>query len=400
MDAGMLGGGFGARLRRLRLAAGLTQEALAERAGISTRTISDLERHPDRTPRLDSVASLADALDLDAGQRAGLLAAARPDPGAATATERPGPLPRPLTPLIGREAIVAEAAGLLVTGGVRLLTLTGPGGVGKTRVALEVAARAEAAFADGVRFLDLAALRDPALVLPAIAARLAVDERDAGSLPDRVIAAIGRRRFLLLVDNFEQVIPARDRLLELLAGCPRLAVVVTSRLALRVRGERELRVAPLAGSEAADLFRERTSAMGVRLPDGGPDADAVADICRRLDGLPLAIELAAARVPLLPPAALLARLERRLPLLVAGPHDLPARQRTMRDAVAWSYDLLDAAERRVFRRLCVFAGGFTLDAAAAVAGRTAEDQVGALVERNLVRREESASELPDGEPRL
>jgi predicted ATPase/DNA-binding XRE family transcriptional regulator len=408
MDAGMVGGGFGTLLRRLRLAAGLTQEALAERAGMSARAISDLERHPDRTPRLDSVASLADALDLDASQRAALLAAARPDPGAVTATAWPGGLPRPLTPLIGREATVTEVTGLLVNGGVRLLTLTGPGGVGKTRVALEAAARAAAAFADGVLFVDLAALRDPALVLPAIAMRLAVDERDAGSLPDRVAAAIGRRRVLLLVDNFEQLISARDRLLELLAGCPGLAVVVTSRLALRVRGERELRVAPLAvsgagraGSPAADLFLERASAMGVRLPDGGADADAVAEICRRLDGLPLAIELAAARVPLLPPAALLARLERRLPLLVAGPHDLPARQRTMRDAVAWSYDLLDAAEQRLFRRLCTFAGGFTLDAAAAVSGRPAEDLVGALAEKNLVRREESpAPELPDGEPRL
>jgi len=378
-------------LRRLRLAAGLTQEALAERAGLSARAISDLERHPDRTPRLDSVASLGDALDLDAVQRTALLVAARPDSGAHT---RPGGIPRPLTPLIGREDAVAELTGWLCRDGVRLLTLTGPGGVGKTRVALAVAARAAGAFADGALFVDLAALRDPNLVLPAIATRLAIDERDAGSLPDRVAAAIGPRRLLLLADNFEQVVTARDRLLDLLAACPGLAILVTSRVALRVRGERVFRVAPLAGSPAADLFRERAAAMGARLADEGPDAGAVAEICRRLDGLPLAIELAAARVPLLPPAALLARLDRRLPQLIAGPHDLPARQRTMRDAVAWSYDLLDEAERRLFRRLCVFTGGFTLAAAGHAAGPV-DDLVSALVDKNLVRREESA-----GEPRL
>ncbi|TMC10875.1 MAG: XRE family transcriptional regulator [Chloroflexi bacterium] len=190
--------GFGVLLRRLRLAAGLTQEALAERAGLSARAISDLERHPDRTPRLDSVASLGDALDLDAVQRAALLVAARPDSGAPTP---PGGIPRPLTPLIGREDAVAELTGWLCRDGVRLLTLTGPGGVGKTRVALAVAARAAGAFAGGAMFVDLAALREPNLVLPAIATRLAIDERDAGSLPDRVAAAIGPRRLLLLADS-------------------------------------------------------------------------------------------------------------------------------------------------------------------------------------------------------
>jgi len=344
---------FASVLKRLRLEAGLTQEALAERARVSPRAISDLERDSRRTPRLDTVKLLADALGLDDAQRTRLLAAARP-PAPASA------LLKPLTPLIGRAGTTAALSELLQRDGVRLLTVTGPGGVGKTRLAMEVAAQLEPDYTDGLLLIDLAPLRDSRLVLPAIAAQLGLDDRDTTPLPQRLAGALRHRRMLLVIDNFEHVIEARGEVVQLMSQVAHLQILITSRVPLRVRGEREYRLAPLELAPAVGLFTERARDIGVELtPDTG---ESIAEICRRLEGLPLAIELAVARLRVLSPDSLLNRLSPRLPLLTGGPHDLPDRQKTMRDAVDWSYQLLSQAEQELFRYLCVFAGGCPLDA--------------------------------------
>ncbi len=406
---------FGAMLRRHRLAAGLTQEALAEAAGLSPKAVSDLERDSTRTPRLGTVALLADALGLTAERRADLLTAARPGQTQVAAPhpeQAPSVMPRPLTPLVGRGGVVAALVEVLGRDHLQLLALTGPGGVGKTRVAIEVARRTADRFSDGSFFVDLAPLRDPALVLSTIAQRLGVDERDGTPLHDRLVTSLRPKQLLLLLDNFEPVVGAGQAVLALLEECPGLVALVTSRVALHLRGGREYPIAPLALPEATDrsemlvrspaveLFVERARAAGTDLPTSSETAVAVAEICRRLEGLPLAIELAAARVRLLPPPALLARLDKRLPLLVGGPRDLPARQKTMRDAIAWSYELLEASEQALFRRVCVFAGGCTLDAAELVCRQWPEalpvaDGVATLVSSSLLQVTEAP---PDDAP--
>jgi len=316
----------------------------------------------------------------------------------------PGDLPMPLTSFVGRERELATTTRLVST--ARLVTLTGSPGTGKTRLAIEVARRVRDQYADGVRLVSLASTVDAQMVAGAIASALGHPEPPSRRTATPLRERLHNKHLLLVLDNFEQVLPAAPLVTELLASCPALTVLATSRARLLVQGEHIFAVPPLAlpasnpvasveaikQAEAVRLFVERARAARHDFALTAGNAPAVAEICSRLDGLPLAIELAAARIRLLPAAELLARLEHRLPLLTGGAVDLPARQRTLRNAIAWSDNLLSAHERVLFQRLAVFAGGWTLEAVERIAGGL--EGLEALLDHSLVHQEEQQDVSP------
>ena len=466
---------FGPWLRRRRRELDLTQDQLAHQVGCAADTVRKLEagmRRPSRT----MAERLALCLSIPVEERDTFLVAARtgrapPDHGqapVATAATTAAPLaeptssatpprtnhlPAPMTSFIGREWEIATLSARLRTPDVRLVTLTGAGGIGKTRLALQIGSALHDAFPNGVWFVDLAPISDSTLVISTIAQALGVRELPGMSVGETLRAALREQQLLVLLDNFEQVVVAAPELAALLAGVPGLKLLVTSREALRLSGEHVVVVAPLAvpttddrrpttddrgpttqnaqapvvsGQSsvvrqyaAAQLFVARAQAASEQFRLTDANAPEVAAICARLDGLPLAIELAAAWAPLFAPAALLARLEQRLPMLTRGPRDVPARQQTLHDTIDWSYDLLTVDEQALLRRLGVFVGGCTLEAAEAVCGSqelkiedrgskvaaqssildprsSILDGLAALLDKSLLRQIAG----PDGEPRF
>ena len=391
---------FARLLRYYRLASGLTQEELAERAHLSARAISDLERGVKALPHRHTVELLAEALEIPVADLEQAI------------VRRRGPranrdkilLPIQPTSFVGRDAEVSGVTTLLRQPGTRLVTVTGSPGIGKTRLTLAAAEMLAEDFADGAIFVPLAPIRDATRVPEVLAQTLGVLPVDSKSVEQQLIDHLRTKHILLVVDSFEHVLDAGSTLAQILAPCPRVKLLVSSRAALNIQGEHRFDLGPLElpspgyvpalddlpHFSALQLFAERARPVNPNFQITADNALAIVEICRKLNGLPLAIELASARVNVLSPQDLLARLNRQLHVLTGGPRDLPERHRTMRQAISWSYELLTEREERLFRRLAYFSGDFSLEAAEAIAhvgedaSHTVLDDLTSLVDKSLV----------------
>jgi len=420
---------FGYLVRRLRKAIDLTQRELAERVSCSREMIDKIERE-ERRPSRQIAARLAIHFQLPSETYDLFVRCARGEIGAERVLQSltlavPLPrmllssppvtnLPTPTTSCVGRSQESSVVCDLLRSSTVRLVTLSGTGGIGKTRLALEVASTLLKEFVDGVWYVELAAVHHPSLVLGTIAQVLDVDQAPWNRIEQRVIATLRHKQLLLVLDNFEHLLEAAPTISVLLQAVPQLKVLVTSRSALHLSGEHEFVVPPLTvvapnadastplltEVPAIELFLQRARAATAGFSVTDQSVLTIAEICRRLDGIPLAIELAAVRVKLLPPAELLSRLESRLELLTGGPHDLPLRQRTLRHTLDWSYNLLRERERELFRQLSVFAGGCTLEAAEVVCGNALPDNLLDTLQSLINQSMVNYVEQRDGQPRF
>jgi predicted ATPase/DNA-binding XRE family transcriptional regulator len=416
---------FSQWLHERRKALRLTQSQLAERANLSASAVEKLEGGQ-RRPSAEVAESLADALQIPPRERMRFLRVAKGvdvgggDSGEQAAT--PTNLPAYLTPLIGRGELLQQVETLLRQDEVRLLTLSGPPGIGKTRLALQAASNLLPFFPDGVFLVSLAPIYEETLVLRTIAGALGLRDNVNEAISLTLKEHLREQKALLVLDNFEQVVKAAPSVVDLLWGCPGVKMLVTSREALHVRGERQYPVPSLDSDAAVQLFVQRAREVEAGFSLTEENGEAVKEICARMEGVPLAIELVAARVRLLPPRTLLARLGKMagnagdggdlgeqgsstLPLLVGGARDLPDRHRTLRSAINWSYELLSIPERTLFRRLGVFVGGFTLSAVEAACNAEEDlpmailDGLESLFDKNLLKREDGAEREGDGWPR-